>query len=148
MTLYLNGTDLQLWRFADAFLSPHFTYVIGPSQDLAYCRLVQSVDLELSENAFFAHTLVPYDWRPWVFPGTSVMMPEVIDYRRDRQARQTRYLQITSPPLLIYPATEDTIARDRLPATFLVDDDEKREFAGRSLPRGLCFHPVLRDLAS
>lgn len=146
MTLYLTGSDSQLEHFGEAFLSPRFSYVIGRSQDLASCRWVRNVELQRSSDAVFSHTLLPYDWRPWVLPGTSVMMPEVIDYRRDRQARHSRYLQITSPSLRVYPLTEDVMSRDRLPETFLVDEEETREFADRVLPRGLHFFPVLNSL--
>jgi CRISPR-associated protein Cas5t len=100
------------------------------------------VTIDDSENAFFSHTLLPYDWRPWVLPGTSVIMPEVIDYRRNREARQSRYLQITSPVLRVYSQTPDVISRDRLPSIFSVDPEETREFSGHILPRGLHFFPV------
>jgi CRISPR-associated protein Cas5t len=146
MTLYLTGNDVQLKQLNDAFLSPRYGYVIGRSQDLASCRWVRNVELNESPDAVFSHTLVPYDWRPWVLPGTSVMMPEVIDYRRNRQARHARYLQITSQPLSIYSRTEDVMFRDRLPSTFLVDEQETRELGGHVLARGLYFFPVLNSL--
>ena len=146
LTLYLTGTDRQLDLLASGFSSPRFTYVIGRSQDLACCRSVQTVELSLSIEAFFAHTLLPYDWRPWVFPGTSVMMPEVVDYRRNREARHARYLQLTSPSLGIFAMTPDIISRESLPESFLVDEGDKRQVGGRALPRGLHFFPVLNAL--
>jgi CRISPR-associated protein Cas5t len=142
LTLYLTGSEPQLDEFGAAFRSPYFTYILGRSQDLASCRSVRIVEMQYSDEAFFSHTLLPYDWRPWVLLGSSVMMPEVIDYRRNREARQNRYLQITSVVLRVYPQTPDIISRDRLPAMFPVDPDDTREFSDRTLPRGLHFFPV------
>jgi|SRR6185312_4185464 len=146
LTLYLIGSDAQLDHFAAACSSPFFSYVLGRSQDLATCHFAQVIELHRSANAFFSHTLLPYEWRPWVLPGTSVMMPEVIDYRRNRAARHTRYLQITRQSLAVHDGTADVISRDRLPALFAVDTEEVQNVAGISLPRGLHFLPVLNSL--
>jgi CRISPR-associated protein Cas5t len=141
MTLYLAGDDQQLDRFGQAFHSPYFAYILGRSQDLASCRVCVT-ELEQSADGFFSHTLLPYEWRPWVLPGTSVMMPEAIDYRRNREARHSRYLQVTAQPLRVHALSPDVLSRDRLPARFAVDPLENREFASRVLPRGLHFFPV------
>jgi len=146
MTLYLAGSGDQLDRFAAAFLSPHFAYVLGRSHDLASCRSARSVRLEESRDAFFSHTLLPYEWRPWVLPGTSVMMPEAIDYRRNREARHGRYLQVTSQPLRVCDTTPDVISRDRLPSVLTVDPEVTRDSLDRPLHRGLHFFPVLNSL--
>jgi CRISPR-associated protein Cas5t len=146
MTLYLAGNDDQLNRFAVAFRNPYFAYILGRSQDLASCRCVRTVALEESADAFFSHTLLPYGWRPWVLPGTSVMMPEVIDYRKNREARHARYLQITKQPLRVHELTPDVLSRDRLPAVFTVDPEEIRDNLDRALPRGLHFFPVLNSV--
>jgi hypothetical protein len=69
-------------------------------------------------------------------------MPELIDYRRNREARQNRYLQVMWPPLRLHDGSGDTVARQNLPVRFPVDMSEKRDFADRTLARGLWFHTV------
>jgi CRISPR-associated protein Cas5t len=142
MTLYLKGSEQHVECFLRAFESPYFAYILGRSQDLAHCRSVRIVELQQSADVFFSHTLLPYSWRPWVLPGTSVIMPEVIDYRRKREARQQRYLQITSPALWVHPQTPDITARGSLPPDFPMDPEESRELSGRPVSRGLHFFPV------
>ena len=142
MTLYLRGPDRLLHLLSDAFVNPVFAYVLGRSQDLAECLDVQFTNLTESEQAYFSHTLLPYDWRPWIVPGISVYMPSAIDYGRQRQALHERYVQLTWPPLKIYRGTRDSINRGALPAKFSVDDGDQREFADRALSRGLWFLPV------
>jgi CRISPR-associated protein Cas5t len=143
MTLYLGGPESVLQRLGDAFVSPVFAYVLGRSQDLADCLSVEFIELAESDEAYFSHTLLPYDWRPWIVSGVSVYMPSAIDYRRQRQAVQERYVQVTWPPLKVYGGTRDSINRSALPAKFLVDVGDRREFSDRVLSRGVWFLPVL-----
>jgi CRISPR-associated protein Cas5t len=142
MTLYLGGPEGLLQRLGNAFVSPVFAYVLGRSQDLAACLSVEFAELAESEEAYFSHTLLPYDWRPWIVPGISVYMPSAIDYRRQRQAVQERYVEVTWPPLRVYSGTRDSINRSALPARFLVDEGDRREFSDCILPRGVWFLPV------
>jgi len=149
LTLYLRSADVAvLERFRESFASPYFSYILGRSQDLATCHRIQFVELENAADAFFADTLLPFEWRPWVSPGTTVLLPSLIDYERRRLAVQDRYLQVTRPPLRIFGGTDDLIARDKLPAEFSVDPSERREFSGRTLKRGLHFWPVRGPRAS
>jgi len=143
LTLYLRGEDGMLQHLREAFISPRYAYILGRSQDLATVVSAEMIELSESAEAFFSHTLLPYGWRPWVFPGRSVVLPAVIDYARGREARQQRYLQVTWPALRIYAGTRDTIRREELPAQFAVDEAQRHLFLNRSLPRGLYFHPVL-----
>ncbi len=141
--LYLKSGNVDmLERLRGAFLSPYFSYLLGRSQDLATCHGATMLQLETSSDAYFSDTLVPFDWRPWVSPGTTVMLPAAIDYSRRRLAVQDRYLQVTSPPLRVCEASDDVISREKLPAEFAVDTTEPRAFSGSELPRGLCFWPV------
>src|SRR5208337_833108 len=78
LTLYLRGRDELLNLLRAAFLNPEFPYILGRSQDLATCRSAEFVDLSESDDVFFSHTLLPYEWRPWVVPGVSVLMPVAI----------------------------------------------------------------------
>ncbi|HLH37598.1 MAG TPA: type I-B CRISPR-associated protein Cas5b [Bryobacteraceae bacterium] len=143
LTLYLKSSDGEfIERLRESFRAPYFSYILGRSQDLATCHNAKTIELEHSPEAFFADTLVPFAWRPWVSPGTTVMMPAAIDYERRRQAVQDRYLQITRPPLRIFDHADDLTSRDHLPAEFLIDPGDRREFAGRALFRGLHFWPV------
>lgn len=143
LTLYLmSAHDEMLDRLRNAFLNPYFAYILGRSQDLATCHNANFVQVERSSAAFFADTLLPFEWRPWVVPGTTVLLPCAIDYQQKRLATQDRYLQITRPPLRIFAGTEDVTARDRLPEQFLVDPSHSRNFYGRNLQRGLHFWPV------
>lgn len=142
MTLYLRGEKRLTETLQCAFSSPAFPYVLGRSQDLATVLSANVVDLDESAEAFFSHTLLPYEWRAWVLPGASVALPCAINYSQDREARQQRYLQLTWPPLQIYPGTTDILDRDQLPRTFSVDLSDQRILVNRSLPRGLYFHPV------
>jgi CRISPR-associated protein Cas5t len=143
LTLYLKSADEAfLKRLQRAFLGPHFAYILGRSQDLATCHSSKLVELETSGEVFFADTLVPFAWRPWVSPGTTVVLPESIDYAQGRLARQERYLQITRPVLRLCRDTDDVIARNQLPAEFPVDVTDQRMFSCTKLPRGLFFWPV------
>lgn len=150
-TLYLKTADAAfLERLRLAFREPYFSYILGRSQDLATCHSAEPVELERSTDAFFSSTLVPFEWRPHVSPGTTVALPSVIDYERRRLAQQDRYLQLARQPLRISSETDDVISREELPADFLVDADpkESRAFSGRALPRGLHFWPVRGPRAS
>jgi CRISPR-associated protein Cas5t len=143
LTLYLwSARRDMLDRLRDAFLNPYFAYILGRSQDLATCHAANFVDLEQSSEAHFSDTLLPFDWRPYVVPGTTVLLPSAIDYERKRLAVHDRYLQITRPPLRIFAGTDDVTSRDRLPEQFFVDPSQSKEFYGRRLPRGLHFWPV------
>jgi CRISPR-associated protein Cas5t len=142
LTLFLRGNETLLAALHNAFLNPAYAYVIGRSQDLATCVDSRWVELEESDQGFFSHTLLPYSWRPWVSPGTTVQMAKSINYRRQREPEFEIYLQVLWPPLKLYPGSSDTIARDQLPQEFWIDQEEQRDFVGRSLARALYFHPV------
>ncbi len=142
LILYLRGPDALLWRLQDAFLNPVYAYILGRSQDLATCLSAEFVRLTESEQAFFSHTILPYSWRPWVSPGTTVHLPKAINYYRQREPQFEVYLQILWPALKLFPGSRDTISRDHLPAKFDVDSEDQREFTGKTLPRGLVFYPL------
>lgn len=143
MTLFLKGPDELLFRLRDSFINPAYAYILGRSQDLATCIDATWTNLVESDEAFFSHTILPYDWRPWVSPGTTVQLPKTINYLRQREPQFEVYLQVLWPPLKLYQGSRETIARDRLPAVFWTDPEEKREFAECTLCRGLFFHPLV-----
>lgn len=142
LSLFLKGPEALLLGLRESFLNPAYAYVLGRSQDLATCVEASWVELTESEQGFFSHTILPYSWRPWVSPGTTVLLPKAINYRRQREPDFEVYLQVLLPPLKLYPGSQDTIARHELPATFWTDPEEKHEFVGRSLCRALFFHPL------
>lgn len=143
LTLYLrSANDDFLGTLRQSFLRPYFSYILGRSQDLATCEDAEFVELTSEPEAFFADTLVPFEWRPYVSPGSTVLLPALIDYERNRLATQERYLQVTRPPLRVFAGTDDVIARDRLPPEFPTDPTEQRSFPTCTLPRGLHFWPV------
>lgn len=143
LTLFLKGSEVLLTRLQEGFLNPAYAYILGRSQDLATCLEVRYVELVEDDQGFFSHTILPYSWRPYVAPGTTVQLPKTINYLRRREPEFDVYLQVLWPPLKLYPGSQDTIARDQLPATFWTDPEDKRNFLGRSLSRGLFFLPVL-----
>jgi CRISPR-associated protein Cas5t len=143
LTLYLRSANADLLaKLQQSFLNPYFSYILGRSQDLATCHRAEFIELGLEREVFFADTLLPFEWRPWVSPGATVLLPSSIDYTRNRLATQERYLQVTRPALRVFAGTDDVIARDRLPADFPTDTTEQRNFPACSLPRGLHFWPV------
>lgn len=143
LTLYLISEDLSfLETFRSAFVAPYFSYLMGRSQDLATCHSAEMIELGMGTEAFFSHTLLPFDWRPWVSPGATVLLPAVIDYERKRMAIHERYLQVTRPSLRISHNTDDVLDRGKLPEEFATDPNESREFGGNPLVRGLYFWPV------
>jgi CRISPR-associated protein Cas5t len=142
LTLFLKGQDDLLGRFSHAFLNPEFAYVLGRSQDLATCLDVAWAELYESEEAFFSHTILPFEWRPWILPGSTIQLPKALNYRRQREPEFAVYLQILWPALKLYAGSQDTISRDKLPKTFVVDPSDQHEFLGRKLSRGFFFQTL------
>lgn len=142
LTLFLKGPDELLNRLNIAFLNPEFSYVLGRSQDLATCLGTSWVELGESDEAFFSHTILPYEWRPWVLPGSTVQLPRSLNYHRQREPEFAVYLQVLWPALKLYQGSQDTMSRDKLPKAFIIDPAEQREFLGRKLSRGLYFQTL------
>ena len=143
MTLYLRGPEILLERLKTGFFSPAFAYIIGRSQDLATCHYAEWIELTSSEKAFYSHTLLPWSLRPWVLPGEPVYMPESINYKKLREPKFERYLQLTHRPLRIFgqEVEEDIISREHFRA-LLIDPTETKTFLNSELPRGVWFHKV------
>lgn len=143
MTLYLRGNSTLLERLHKEFMSPHFAYLLGRTQDLATCHSVEFIELATSDRAFYSHTILPWRLRQFVSVGEPVHMPESINYRCLREPVFERYLQITDKPLRIFGEgpEEDIIFRGEF-SNLLVDQTEMKTFLGRDLCRGVWFHPV------
>jgi CRISPR-associated protein Cas5t len=143
LTLFLKGPEQLLDRFHGGFLNPAYSYILGRSQDLATCVDAQWVELGDSDEAFFSHTILPFEWRQWVLPGTTIQLPRSLNYYRQREPEFAVYLQVLWPALKLYLGSQDAIGREKLPKSFAVDMTDQREFSGRKLSRGLFFHPVI-----
>jgi CRISPR-associated protein Cas5t len=87
LTLYLNHPE-----WIDAFRSPHYTVVLGRSQDLFTYTSLQVIELQQVERAYFEHTLLPYDMAVRVGEGITELLPRYLDYERKRTPTFARYL--------------------------------------------------------
>ena len=87
LTLYLNRPE-----WVDAFRSPHYTVVLGRSQDLCTYTRVEVIDLVRSEPVYFEHTLAPYQITRHIVSGYALLMPRYLDYARNRQPTFARYV--------------------------------------------------------
>lgn len=87
LTLYLNHPE-----WIDAFRSPHYTVVLGRSQDLFTYTSLQVIELQQAERAYFEHTLLPYDMAVQVGEGITELLPRYLDYERKRTPTFARYL--------------------------------------------------------
>lgn len=90
LTLYLNRPD-----WLEHFRSPRYAVVLGRSQDLATYTRVTVVELQQSEQAYYEHTLLPYDeWRTRIGRGVSLVMPRFLDYYHKREPQFERYIAL------------------------------------------------------
>lgn len=146
MTLYLRGNYDMLETLRKGFMSPHFAYLLGRSQDLATCHSTEYVELDEADRAFYSHTLLPWRLRPFVSVGEPVHMPKFIDYQRLREPIFERYLQIVDRSLRIFGegAEEDIITRSQF-GNLLIDKTEQKTFLGKCLYRGIWFHRLKED---
>ncbi len=87
LTLYLNKPE---WE--SAFRSPHYTVVLGRSQDLFTYTSVGVIELERAERAYFEHTLAPYQASLMTATGYVVLMPRFLDYAAQRRPTFARYV--------------------------------------------------------
>lgn len=87
LTLYLNRPD-----WIDVFRHPRYAVVLGRSQDLCTYVSVEHVDLQQAEEAYFEHTLLPYDMAVQVGRGITELLPRYLDYEHKRAPTFARYL--------------------------------------------------------
>jgi CRISPR-associated protein Cas5t len=90
LNLYVNRPE---WE--SAFHSPHYAVVLGRSQDLFTYVSVDTVDLEQADDAYFEHTLAPYEMSLLTMQGVTILMPRYLDYQNGRAPVFSRYLVIT-----------------------------------------------------
>ena len=131
LTLYLDRPEL-----AGAFRSPHYAVVLGRSQDLFTYTSVVEVELVEEDNAFYEHTLLPYNMAARAMQGVVVQMPRYVDYARGRQPTFERYVVLRTR---VGPTTGDFMhfANDG-PSRHWVDPIEERDREG--VGRGVWWH--------
>ena len=89
LTLYITRPD-----WASAFHSPAFCVILGRSQDLAWVKRVEQIELEERTGAYFEHTLLPFSYRQHVALGTTVLMPRWIEPPPQRRAHFERFISL------------------------------------------------------
>lgn len=131
LVLYVNQLD-----WLDAFLSPHYTVVLGRSQDLFTYTSVEVVELAQAVDAYFEHTLLPYEMNRHTARGFAVLMPRYIDGANHRQPLFARYVVVQDRIRTDDPY--DFLWYAERPADqFWIDPDSP---AHKGLQRGIAFH--------
>ncbi len=134
LTLYLNRPE-----WIDAFRSPSYAVVLGRSQDLFTYTAIDTVELEEADEAYFEHTLLPYDVNRHTGRGFAVLMPRYIDGANRRQPTFERYVVIQER---VATTTDFLYFGDRPPGRFLIDPDSPEH---NGLRRGLSFLGFVDD---
>lgn len=133
LTLYLTRPE-----WIDAFRHPRYAVVLGRSQDLFTYTSLQHVELQQAEQAYFEHTLLPYDMAVQVGEGFTELLPRYLDYERKRAPTFARYLLLQN--------------RVQSSAFWPLDDQEQRPFwidptsqEVNGIHLGLMFHTFVGD---
>ncbi|WP_425059235.1 hypothetical protein SCACP_39120 [Sporomusa carbonis] len=87
LVLYINKPE-----WLQYFYSPRYPVALGRSQDLFTYTDIQIVDLCKKEDAYFEHTLAPYEFSMKTARGYSVLMPRFLDYSKGRAPTFERYV--------------------------------------------------------
>jgi CRISPR-associated protein Cas5t len=127
LVLYLNRPE---WE--SAFRSPAYPVALGRSQDLCSYSSVSVVDAEESQEAYFEHTLLPYEMATQTATGIVALMPQWLDYERNRQPLFERYLLLQRPI-----TSRDLLQFNAPPASYLIDPNAP---SFKEMPLGLVFH--------
>ena len=136
LTLYLNRPE-----WLDAFRSPRYAVALGRSQDLFTYTSVEVVDLQEADEAYFEHTLLPYDANRHTARGFAVLMPRYIDGANRRQATFERYFVVEDRVHTNDP-TEFLWFGERSAGQFIVDTDSPER---KGLRLGLSFLGFVGD---
>lgn len=87
LILYIYPAD-----YTAALRRPHYSAILGRSQDLVTYRHAEEVELVTTDRAYYEHTLLPWELRTRLGRGVAVTMPRFIDYQAGRQVIFDRYL--------------------------------------------------------
>jgi CRISPR-associated protein Cas5t len=127
LVLYLNRPEWER-----AFRSPSYPVALGRSQDLCSYTSVSVVDAEERQEAYFEHTLLPYEMATQTATGIVALMPRWLDYEQNRQPFFERYLLLQRPVL-----SRDLLQFNAPAAGYLIDPTAP---SFKELPLGLVFH--------
>lgn len=133
LTLYLNQP-----QWLDAFRSPRYAVALGRSQDLFTYGRVEVVELQPADEAYFEHTLLPYDVNRHTGRGLAVLMPRYVDGANRRQPTFERYLVVQER----VASTDFLYFGERPPGRFWVDPDSPEH---NGLRLGLSFLSFIDD---
>lgn len=89
LTLYINREE-----WLPAFQSPRYPVVLGRSQDLFSYTQVSVVTLAQAGEAYFEHTLLPYNANRQTGRGYAILMPRYLDNQRMRYPDFARYFVV------------------------------------------------------
>ncbi len=139
LTLYLHAPGLEAMR--RAFLSPRYVVVLGRSQDLFTYRTAEIVALQEAEQAYYEHTLLPFEWAGHARRGYAITMPRYIDVHRRREATTGSYLVLHDQ--ILYPLSlrdDYGISSAQEPTRHWVDATEPEHPRHAGLMRGVYLH--------
>jgi CRISPR-associated protein Cas5t len=129
LTLYVNRPE---WE--SAFRSPRYAVALGRSQDLCTYVDVQVMELVPGSEAYFEHTLIPFEYPLKMPQGVVTTMPRFLDYENNRRPVFGRYIVLQSR---VQSDDGSVLAFGSRPQSFWVDH-QSAEVNGRRL--GLVFH--------
>lgn len=130
LILYINRPE-----WISFFRSPRYAVALGRSQDLFTYTSVEVIELEQSERAYFSHTLLPYAMALQARRGTTVLMPQFLDYQSNRQPTFRQYFVVQDP--IILPPEEGSLRFvDQVYGPYWVDPSAPKF---REVPFGVSF---------
>lgn len=133
LVLYLNKPE---WK--TAFQSPCYPVVLGRSQDLFTYTRITTLTLTSAQEAYFEHTLAPYQMALQTGRGYVVLMPRFLDYHNKRTPTFARYVVLHNR---VY--SRELIRQDGATPELYWVDPESPEVNGARL--GLLFHTFVGD---
>lgn len=132
LTLYLDDPALY-----DAFISPHYPVVLGRSQDLMTYTLVEVVDLQQTEQAFFCDTLLSLVDALRLGGHTyAVTMPRYIT--PERQIHWGQYAVLNGR--VDYPGEDSLVAEGATTTPIWTDPEPDAHHPYRAVQKGIVWH--------
>lgn len=119
MTLYLDRLDLEPF-----FWEPRYPMTFGRSQDLLFIKSISTIELMKETKVYLEKTILPWEYRPYVTKGISLMMPKYIDYDEDRRADLANYVLLTDR---VYDGLHGSGYRD-LHTQLMIGNNEVRNY--------------------
>lgn len=136
LTLYINKPE---WE--DSFRSPYYPVILGRSQDLFTYTLINTIELEYSDQVYFENTLLPYTANKHTNRGFAILMPRYIDYAEKRRPTFARYFVVKDR---IDTRTDDFLWFEE--GKRLSCPVDKSEAVYNGAFRGLAFHSFIGEI--